>query len=228
MLAQCANERLDGFEPRSHGSGAPFLQVPLGPVRALVVPEELEALLEQVGPDALEVVLENIGQFGPLPVGQVLLVLQEAVLGALEDFLIVSLPRQLFDLGGPDLVDGFSEVLHDMEPIKDMQCVGGLLLDDLHVGPPHVRADELQPRRPLLAEVPEEAQQCLGFPLLTDEQQPAHVRIDLVDQRQVLVPLSILDLIDPDGRNSIEITPFHAIGDDRLHRPEYVVPGGAE
>ena len=105
IFTECAHECLDGFEPGAHGSGAPFLQVPLGPVRAPVVPEELEAVVEQISPHALQVVLQDIGRLGSLPVGQVLLILPEAVLGALEDAVAVSFPRQILNLGGAERTD---------------------------------------------------------------------------------------------------------------------------
>jgi hypothetical protein len=93
MLAQCANKRFDRFELGSHGSGTPFLQVPLGPIGTRVVPEELEALFEQVGADAFEVVLKDIGQFGSLTVGEVFLLLQEA------EGMGVTSPYSTIDIG---------------------------------------------------------------------------------------------------------------------------------
>ena len=58
-----SHEVFDRFQAGSHGTGTPFIQIPLSPIRALVVPEELKTFLEQISTNALQIILKNIGQY---------------------------------------------------------------------------------------------------------------------------------------------------------------------
>jgi len=56
MRAEHARHFLHRRDARPQGRGSPVIEKPTGPVRRDVGPEELELLLEEVGPDGLEVV----------------------------------------------------------------------------------------------------------------------------------------------------------------------------
>ena len=93
-----------------------------------------------------------------------------------------------------------------MEAVEDVQRFGAVLADKLQVRFPHVRTDEADVGNDLLAHSAEESLEGLDCPLFAYPQQPREANIDLIDQRQIFVPLGVLDLIDADGVDLAERT----------------------
>ena len=60
------------LDPGAHRSGAPEVEKLSGPGRALVLPELLKILLEQIGPDRFEVAGQEFLEFDALFFGEVL------------------------------------------------------------------------------------------------------------------------------------------------------------
>ena len=81
-------------KPALQGLSAPRLEELARPCRAGVFPELLELLTEQMGPDALEVVLQELGSLGGLVAREVLGPLEQAPTGTGEGWL-VAIPAQL-------------------------------------------------------------------------------------------------------------------------------------
>ena len=68
-LDACASVRADllqRLEPRPHRAGAPLVEEPAGPGRRSILPEPLEVLAMQIGPHALQVVLQQLRQLDRL------------------------------------------------------------------------------------------------------------------------------------------------------------------
>lgn len=55
-----AHELFGRFEARTHGAGALLFQIPMSPVGALVMPQQMKALLEQIGTHAFQIVLVHV------------------------------------------------------------------------------------------------------------------------------------------------------------------------
>ena len=77
MFPQAASNRLHRLDLAPHSARAPLVQEFPRPCRADVFPKLLEVLPQQVAADALQVVLEQLGQFHRLLVSQVLPSLQQ-------------------------------------------------------------------------------------------------------------------------------------------------------
>jgi hypothetical protein len=227
MSAQHACHLLHRLQARAHGALTPPIEKAPGPVPGFVAPEELKVLFEQVGPNRLEVVLQQLGQADLLFFAEVLRALEQQPAAVLEHRLIAaSLER--FDLGGAYLVDGLAHMGHDVEAVKHMPGLPGLLGNNPQVRLPHVRADELQSRAALGSEPAEEAQQGLDLALLADPQQALAVGVDLVDQRQVAMSALPLHLVHTDGGDVTEILMGTSPIDRHLNSMKDVVPRGLE
>ena len=109
---QALGDFLHRRKAAAQGSSAPRLEELPCPCRAGVVLEPLEFLAEQMGPDALEVVLQKLGELRGLVVREVLGPLEQAPAGTGESGL-VAVPAQLGDLLPPHLVDRHVHVSHD-------------------------------------------------------------------------------------------------------------------
>ena len=109
-----------------------------------------------------------------------------------------------------------------------MQGVDALLADDVQVRLPHIRANEQNLSRHLLADHPEEALERFDGALLADPQQPNTFAIDLIDQRQILVALGVLDLIHADGKDRCQGPALQAPFNDVFHCVMHPVPTAVE
>ena len=204
VIAQHSRDPFHWLDLRAHGLGAPDIQKATGPVRRYVAPEELELLLEQVGADRFEVVLQQLGQPDLLFLGEVFRALEQQPATLAQNRLIAVLLER-FGFAGAHLVERLAEVRHDVEAIQYMDGLAGLFGDDFQVGLPHVAAHVFQPRAALRTQPAEEAQQGLDLPIPADPQQTLAVGIDLVDQRQVTMAPSARDLVDPDQLDARQI-----------------------
>ena len=100
-------------------------------------------------------------------------------------------------LFSPDLVQGLAELLHDVEPVEDVDRLPHPLPDHLQVGLPHVAADEAKVSR-AGSELVEELVEARGGTVDADPQEALAVRIDLVHDGEVLVATVPEHLVDAD------------------------------
>jgi len=103
-----------------------------------------------------------------------------------------------------------------------------LLGNHVEVGLPHIATDETDRLARLVAEGHEEPPQTVLRSLLGYPQQPLHAVLDLIHQRQVVMPSLPLDLIHADGLDGAEILMGHAPENRMFDRLEHVSPSGAE
>src|SRR5215831_13181067 len=101
-----------------------------------------------------------------------------------------------------------------MEAIEDMQRLAAFFANDLQIWLPHVGANERNLRGHLFADRGEEPLERLDGSFLSYPKQARDVRVDLIDQGQVFVPLGVLDFVDADGVNLSQSPVFQAPGDD--------------
>ena len=88
--------------------------------------------------------------------GQVLGAFQEAPAGLLQDGFL-AMARKRPGLLGADFIQGVVHLGDDVEAVEDVHGLRTALPDHADVGPPHVRADELDARAGLLSQHSEEA-----------------------------------------------------------------------
>ena len=74
----------------------------------------------------------------------------------------------------------------------------------------------------------EKAQQRFHPAFRTAPQKPSDPSVELIDQRQVLVPLEDLDFINADLGHTVKVSVGEAIVDDKVDGPEDRVPTGLE
>ena len=216
-----------GIKSRSENAGDPCVEELSGPRGRDILPEGLEGLFQQIGPDRFQVAPQEFRQAGFLGVGEVFPPTEEDPLRLGQDrFFPFAL--QGADLIGPDLVDCLSHVTHNVEPIENMYGLGGLLGNDCQVGLPHIGGDELETRAFFRSQPVEEAAESLHRPVLADPQKAFAVLVDLVHQRDVGMAFFEGDLVDPDGQDPGRAHVFPAPGDGHCHRLVDSVPCGVE
>ena len=138
--------------------------------------------------------------------------------------LVITLRSKAFYLRRSDLVNGFAELLNDMEAVQNIQSIRGFLLDHFNVRFPHVRAYEFQFLATFLAKVPKEPQQHLCLTFFPHEQQPPYPHIDLIYKRQILMSFPILYLVNSDGRDPIQLSMLQTIFYNLFNRTKYNIP----
>ena len=84
MVTQCPHKRLHGVEPGTHGAGAPLVEKPSCPPGRCVVPEVVERLLQKIGANGAEVVLQDVGKLEGLALREVLFTFEKAPTAVLE------------------------------------------------------------------------------------------------------------------------------------------------
>src|SRR5271155_695750 len=226
--ADHAGDFLHRLEARSHHLFAPLVHEFFRPRRGDILPEQLELFLEQVGAYCLQVVREQVLEPDCLVFAQVLGALQQAPARVSENHLRASSAGfQDACFLGPNLIEGFVHLGGNVIAVKDVQRVGRVLGDDVEIGPPHVRADELDERTAFFAKPDEELTQAVLLPILDHKQQPLHTLVDLIHQRQKLALLPV-DLIHAESRNTGEIDPFAPPDHRHLDRAKYALPAGLE
>ena len=168
--------------------------------------------------------------------------LQEAPAALAQDG-ILALFFESAGLFGTDVVEGLAEVLHDVKAVENRYRAGEPLADNVEVGFPDIRADDgnlveetarlLLAGRFLLAPVlllqfGKAVVQGLLRPLFAHPQQAAAVGVDLVQQRQIMMALTILDFIHAEGRDLVEAAMSEPIVHDILDGVVDLVPTGPE
>ncbi len=134
-------------------------------------------------------------------------------------------------------------MLHEVKTVENRYRGGEPLADNVEVGFPDIRADDgnlveetgrlLLAAGFLLAPVlllpfGKAVVQGLLRPLLAHPQQAAAVGVDLVQQRQIMRPLTILDFIHAEGRDLVEAAMSEPIVHDVLDGVVDLVPTGPE
>lgn len=108
------------------------------------MPKELELLLEQVSPNRLEVVVEQLGQPRILLLGKVFPAYEPQLAAFAQDRLVAFVFERL-GLTGPHLTERFAKMGHDVETIQHVHGLAGLFGDDFQIRFPHVAANVVQP-----------------------------------------------------------------------------------
>jgi len=220
VIAQHLGHLLHRRQPGTHGSCTPVVEELSRPDRQLVLPEPLEVLLEQVGPDRFEVAGEQILQLVHLVIGEVLWSFQQAPTAASQHRFFL-LGFEGLGLLGPDVVDGLVHVLHHMEPVEDVDRRWCHLRDDPQVGSPHVAADKPQSLASLQSKPVEKTPESLGGPVTANPEQPSAPAVQLVDHGdKLLLLLAPADLISADGGHVVQVAmreaPLHMSGNTRI------------
>lgn len=104
-------------------------------------------------------------------------------------------------LGGTYIIEGLIHLGYDVKTVEDAECLGASFPDHMEIGLPHVGTDELDVGAEFGSEHGEEALEGFDGSLLADPEQASEVRVDLIDQGEVLVAFGILDLVHTDGRS---------------------------
>ena len=142
---------LHGFDARTHGPSAPGVKKILGDLDIGECPESLEVFPKKIGPDRRQIQFEKLGETDRLFLREVLWALENSP-AAIFQKILLSGRLEFGNLHAPNLIDGLSELLHDVKAIKNIQCLRGFLRDDFQVGwgqritapsPPRNPADEL-------------------------------------------------------------------------------------
>ena len=227
MAAQHAGDFFHGRQLRPHRSSTPPVQKLSRPIRRDIRPEKLEVFLQQITPHRAEIVPQQLGQTDVLLGTQVLRAFQEQPLRLRQDRLIafgLERPRFL----RPHFVDGFVQMGHDVEPIQDMNGMAGLFRNHLQVRSPHIATNIVQRVAAVPTEPPEEPQERSDCAFLPDPPQSFARGINLIDQRQVLMPALPLDLIDTNRSYARQVHMSPPPGHGHLNRSKDVIPTGVE
>jgi len=227
VVAQGADEFLHRAKPAAHRPSAPFPQIPSRPARAVVLPEGVEGFLEHPCPDGFQVILEQIAELGGLPGGEVARAFQKAEARFPEDGFVASCGKFLGFLAA-DFIDRFEQLLGDVEAVEDVERGGQHGGDDVEVGLPHVGADHFDLCATLRSQGLEKAGERCGVAVFDDAEETAAAAVDLIDEGHVSVAFAVGDLIDPDGRDALQIPVFQAETDDPFHGAADVVPACLE
>ncbi len=95
----------------------------------------------------------------------------------------------------------------------------------LQVGLPHIRADELDLFSQFFADQGEELLEARLRAFLSYPQQACAARLDLVDQGEIVMSASVLDLVHTDGPDRAELAMLQPPLHDVLHRLADFLPG---
>ncbi len=208
-----------GLKFCAHGAFAPAVQEPSRDRGVLEFPEPLEVFPQEIGLDRLDVELQEIRKTGGLSLGQVFWPFQKGPPGFLKNALSKGLEG--FVLFPPDLVDRFAELLHDVKAVEDVQGLWSALPDRVKERRPHVGTDVFEAGAPFLAELLEERQKGVGFPVGPAPEKAPNPCIQLVDQREVFVALEDGNLVDSDLGDALQRAVLqavvHHVGDGPIH-----------
>lgn len=134
--------------------------------------------------------------------------------------VLLTIGLELLDLAASDLVNRFVELAHDVEAIKNVQRLWCLFGDDLQVRSLHIAAEELEFGTSFRAELLEELQQRLGLAFRTAPDQPPGTGVNLIHQRQILVPFENGNLVNADLSNALKASVGKTVIDDEHNGPE--------
>jgi hypothetical protein len=220
------NDFLHWSKPAAQRLSARRLEELARPCRAGISPEPLQLLEEKMGPDALEVVLQEVSEFGGLVVGEGLAPLEQAPAGPSEGSL-VAIPAQLSELLPQHLVDRHVHVPHDVEAVEYVQGLRNLLRDHVDVRLPHIAAHETDAGPDVVGECLEESSQALLGALMRHPEQSLATG-NLVDEREIGTAAAPLDLPHADPLDAREIRVSQSPQDRIFYRAKHVIPACVE
>src|SRR5271157_513264 len=147
---------------------------------------------------------------------------QPIELGALQP--LVAFFKQLLVFRPANLIHCFAQVLRDVELVEDhlLLGLGQMGANRLLVGPPHVQGHSLDPLQLLLRQRRPKAIQARLLAVLRHVQDSASRQV--VDHRQVLVPLAERLLVDPQICDHSLLSPCQTTLDGTIHDPMHLVP----
>jgi hypothetical protein len=222
MTPQAPGDLLHRADPAPHGAEAPGVEELHRPLWARVPPEPHEVLAEQMRPDALEVVRQDLLELDLLMLREVLRSRGQAPPSLGQDRL-VTVSSKLGARGTPDLIESHFHVPHDMEAVEHKEGSWNLLGDHVGIGLPHVAADEADIRARLGGKRREKSAQALFRSLLGDPEQPLYL-IVLVNERELGVAVAALNLVDKDRFDAREAAVGKAPFDRVFYGATHVVP----
>jgi hypothetical protein len=120
--------------------------------------------------------------------------------GPFQDRLIAIL-GQPTSLAGTHFIERLVHLGDDVEAIENVHRIAATLADDVQIRLSHIRANVFDLLRHGCANQGEELLEALDRAFLADPEQPCAFLLDLVDERQILVPFAILDRIHADGED---------------------------
>ena len=218
---------LHGFDARTHGPSAPGVKKILGDLDIGECPESLEVFPKKIGPDRRQIQFEKLGKADRLFLREVLGALENSPASICQKILL-SGRIEFGNLQAPNLIDGLSELLHDVKAIKNIQCLRSFLRDDCQIRTPHVAANEAKLGGTLFSEHAEEPENGLDLSFRPAPEKPPEPGIELIDHGEVLVPFEYGNLVDSDLGHALERAVRQAIVDDHLDGSEDASPAGLE
>src|SRR5208283_4300685 len=207
--------------------GRPSRQELLRPQAGGVVPEVLKLFLEQAGTHRAEIDPQQFAQAAPLVGRHVLSTLEQQPPGFGEHRGATG-GSQAAHLLSSDLVDGLVEEFGDVEAVEDVDGRRASLAYDVSERLPHVAGDEHDRLGTLFTQHVEEGVEGPDRAVTRHVQQTLASVVDLVDEREVLVPLFPGEFVYADGYDSVEVSVRHPPANGVLDAPEDGVPGRVE
>jgi len=122
-----------------------------------------------------------------------------------------------FSLITANLIDGFIELFDDVKTVEDVEGFWKHLGDHFKVRLPHIGADDFDLTAVFGAEVLKETSQRVFLTVFDDSEKSLASRVDLVDQRHIVMAFVISDFVDSKGGNILEFTVFEAVIDHPLY-----------
>src|SRR5438132_7126004 len=227
MVSHHAGELFERLDSGAHDLAAPEVEELAGPGARVVRPEGVELFAEKHGPSGSQVGAQDVPELDVF--------LSRSVFGAAKDGptapfeeLTSRFGAKLAGFGGANLVDGFTQMGHDVEAVEDMKSMGDLLTDGPQVGLPHVAADEAELGHALGPEPLEEGIDGVERAVLADPDQAADADVDLVDEGEVGLAEFPLYLVDSDGLDAGVVGMGSSPLDGSLDGPEDRLEAGAE
>jgi len=126
MTTQTAGDFPHRLKPTSEGAGAPGVEELSYPRRVYVSPEPPKVFAEQTGPDALEIVLQQLGELRGLVVGLILWSLEQAP-PRLGENRLPAVSSQFGNFFSSHLIDCHVYVPHDVKANEDVDGLRNLL-----------------------------------------------------------------------------------------------------
>jgi hypothetical protein len=114
-----------------------------------------------------------------------------------------------------------------VEAIEHMQSLRNLLGDDVQGGPPHVAGNEPNPFPNIVSQQLKEPSQALLGAVLRYPKKPLDAA-DLVDERQVLLAASPLNLVHPNGLDPRQVAMDKTPRNCMFYRAKHAVPARVE
>lgn len=212
VFAQRTGDLFHGLDAGPHDLAAPMVEELPGPPRGVVIPELLKGFLEKVGANGLQVITEQIAKPEALFGFQILFAFEQQPARLLQQ-RHESFARHAARFSGADFIESLVHFGDDMEAVEDMKGLRALFADDLQIGLPHIGTDEGNLGSDLIADDGEESAERFNGSFPANPEEARKAEIDLIDQRQILVPFGVLNLVHADGVDLSEYPVLQPEGD---------------